>query len=249
DTELYDEFSRELLSPLLRLVPSALSSLDAVRLSSRVVVSLRENCVACLVRKEVVHDLAAALYRLLSKRDPLLKAEAFRVAEIVLAPPPSQRGAAGGVGMSRGSPLPTPESFAGQRGGGGDGGAAAAVSTVVSCSRAPILPAVSQRGGDAEQAAGCVWLDFRAVYARHGVTKLVEQYRADKLRGVGSGEGQLPSVAGDSAAAAAPASETTIAIVKRDGPAATAGFANGASTAATAAEEGAGLSSGVNSGA
>ncbi|CBJ33988.1 hypothetical protein Esi_0815_0005 [Ectocarpus siliculosus] len=51
DAELYEEFSRELLSPVLRLVPSALSSLDAVRLSSRVVVSLRENCVACLVRK------------------------------------------------------------------------------------------------------------------------------------------------------------------------------------------------------
>ncbi|CAN0474414.1 unnamed protein product, partial [Ectocarpus sp. 12 AP-2014] len=194
---------------------------------------------------EVVHDLAAALYRLLSKRDPLVKAEAFRVAEIVLAPPPSQRGAAGGADMSLGSPLPTPESPAGRRGGDGDRGAAAAVSTVVSCSRAPFLPPVSQRGGDAEQGAGGVWLDFRAVYARHGVTKLVEQYRADNLRDAGPGAGQLPSVAGDSAAGAGAASESTTAVVKRDGPAAASGIANGASTVAAAAEAagGAGLSS------
>ncbi|CAN0456710.1 unnamed protein product, partial [Ectocarpus sp. 12 AP-2014] len=133
----------------------------------------------------------------------------------------------------------------------GDRGAAAAVSTVVSCSRAPFLPPVSQRGGDAEQGAGGVWLDFRAVYARHGVTKLVEQYRADNLRDAGPGAGQLPSVAGDSAAGAGAASESTTAVVKRDGPAAASGIANGASTVAAAAEAagGAGLSSGVDSGA
>ncbi|CAM9464331.1 unnamed protein product, partial [Ectocarpus sp. 13 AM-2016] len=93
--------------------------------------------------------------------------------------------------------------------------------------------------------------DFRAVYARHGVTKLVEQYRSDNFRGAGPGAGQLPSVEGDSAGAGAgAASEGTTAVVKRDGPAAASGIANGASTVAAAAEAagGAGLSSGVDSG-
>ena len=51
DEGLFQEFSRELLAPLLRLVPSGLSSPKAVSLAAAALVSLRQNSVDCLLRK------------------------------------------------------------------------------------------------------------------------------------------------------------------------------------------------------
>ena len=51
DPGLFQEFSGELLSPLLRLIPSAVSPPEAVRLASTALLSLRENCPSCLFRQ------------------------------------------------------------------------------------------------------------------------------------------------------------------------------------------------------
>ena len=91
-------------------------------------------------RQEIAHDLASALYRLLSKKDPVLKAGAFRVAEAVLAP--------------ENSAPRDPQS--------------PAASTVA------VVPASERRR------------DYRGVFARHGVTKLVSLF----------GYGMVPALVG-----------------------------------------------------
>ena len=51
DEGLFQEFSRELLAPLLRLVPSGLSSPKAVRLAAAALLSLGEHSVESLLQK------------------------------------------------------------------------------------------------------------------------------------------------------------------------------------------------------
>lgn len=102
-------------------------------------VSDRRGVVCTVLFQEIAHDLASALYRLLSKKDPVLKAGAFRVAEAVLAPEKS---------APRDPQSP-------------------AASTVA------VVPASGRRR------------DYRGVFARHGVTKLVSLV---KCGGGGDGE-------------------------------------------------------------
>eukprot|EP00904_Undaria_pinnatifida_P011706 jgi/Undpi1/7666/HiC_scaffold_23.g10139.m1 len=69
DPGLFQEFSGELLSPLLRLIPSAVSPPEGVRLASTALLSLRENCPRCLFRKHLRnrHSVAGVLPRSFSR--------------------------------------------------------------------------------------------------------------------------------------------------------------------------------------